>query len=80
MPECPSLEFGNLERAKPYGAMGESQGFPQIPADMVLLTDEQQASVLVQVFMQAAESYSTCELHRKVLIEWIDDPSIPKDE
>ena len=80
MPECPSLELGDLERTKPTAAMGLGEGFPSVPADMALLEEEQQAAILVQTIGQAAESYSSCELNRQILIEWIVNEPIPEDE
>jgi len=51
--------------------MGPLDSFPTIPGDTSALTPEQQASVMVQSWGEAAEAYATCSVNRDILIEWI---------
>lgn len=78
--ECPKIDLTKLERPLPHAAMGDSPIFPSVPGDMAALAPEQQAAVLVQTMNKAAESYSTCELNRHTLVEWILNKPVPDNQ
>lgn len=78
--EEPEISIEEPDRTPPYGAMGEPEGFPAVPANVDQLTGEQQARVLVQTIARAAERYRSCELKRQVLIDWIINEPIPIKE
>ena len=60
--------------------MGEGQSFPTVPADMATLAGDQQASILVQMVGQSAQKYATCELNRRILVDWINNTPVKDDE
>jgi len=56
--------------------MGPNLPYPEIPPEVALWSDEEQAKTVVTAYTRGAESYSSVILDKQALIDWINKEGV----